>query len=426
MDVKIFQGKVMGEISAPPSKSFTHRAIILAGLARGNSIVDKILISDDTLTTIAALKHLGVKIRLSGHKLSICGTSGKLHINKKNNLINCNESGTALRLITAVATLADNEVIIDGNKNLRQRPISELVKALKLSGIGIEIHNNRELLPLRIMPGKLFGGDMDISGKNSSQFASALLLIAPFAVRGLFLTVNNLRSAPYIDITMDMMKRFGVLVEKRNNIFHIRSNQRYNCCNYQVEGDFSSASYFMAAAAVTCSKIAINNLNQKSIQGDKRFLDILKKMGSKVEKSSEKIIVQGKNLCAINVDMANYPDIVPTVCVLAAFAKGKSVIRNIAHLKWKESDRIKVLGKELGKMGVKITSKNDSMTINGGYVYGAIVETHHDHRIAMSLAIAALGAKGETVIRDAKVINKSYPDFFDDFRKIGAKIKVFI
>jgi 3-phosphoshikimate 1-carboxyvinyltransferase len=328
--------------------------------------------------------------------------------------------------MTAVSVLADNDVILDGTRQLKERPIAELIEALRDGGIEIETHNNHELLPLRIKPGKFSGGNMEISGKETSQFASSLLLIAPFAAKDLHLMVKNLKSAPYLDITIDLMKKFGVSVEKVGNTFRLKSGQQYKACYCPVEGDFSSASYFWAAGLITGSTIAVGNLNRKSVQGDRYILEILKKMGAKIEESRNKIIVEGGDLHAINIDMADYPDIVPTVSVLAAFARGRSVIRNIAHLRRKESDRIKALETELTKMGVKIVSTDDSMMIDGSRVHGAVVETHQDHRIAMSLAIAALGAYESTIIRQVEVVNKSYPDFFDDLKKIGAKLKVLI
>lgn len=407
MNALIYPSKLEGTISAPPSKSYTHRAIIIASLSCGKSTIRNPLLSDDTLCTIDACRKLGAKIKIKKNILEIEGMKGSLTKRDTPTEIFCGLSGTTLRLITAVAALSRSQVIIKGERQLHKRPIIELLQALKK--LGIKIESNK--LPIRLQGGSIKGGKITISGNISSQFVSALLLIAPFAKSDLTIQVENLHSAPYIDITIHLMKTFGISVQKKNNAYIVKSGQMYNGRIYNVEGDYSSASYFLAAATITQSRLKIENLNIDSVQGDKYILSIIKRMDSKL-------------LPNIDVDLGNHPDIVPTVSILAAFRKGTSVIRNIGHLRFKESNRIESLTQELKKMNITTASKNDSLIIEGGNPKGTIIETHNDHRIAMSFAIAGLAAEGKTVIKNAEVVNKSYPDFWKDIQKLGAKVKL--
>ena len=411
MKVKIKPSKVSGTISAPPSKSYTHRAIIIASLADGISVIKDPLISDDTIATVEACRKLGAKITIEKNNMTITGTGG--HFPKRKSKINifCGLSGTTMRLITSVACLSKNKVVIDGERRLRERPMKDLLLALNELGIDVESANRDFLLPIIIKGGILKGGEIKLSGNISSQFISALLLISPFAENDTTIIVKDLRSEPYVNITVDLMKTFGVMVENKGNSYKVKSGQKYSSRKYTVEGDYSSASYFFAAAAITHSKINFENLNPDSVQGDKYILEIIKIMNNN---SSRKI----------NLDLGNYPDIVPTAAVIAATRKGETVIGNIKHLRTKESDRIKSIEEGLQNMHIKTSSTEDSLTIIGGTLTTAVIDTYNDHRIAMSFAIAGLAAVGETVINTAEVVNKSYPGFWKDFKKIGANIEI--
>ncbi|MBI3379211.1 3-phosphoshikimate 1-carboxyvinyltransferase [Candidatus Gottesmanbacteria bacterium] len=411
MKVVIKPSKVSGTIVAPPSKSYTHRAIILAVLSAGNSLIKNALISNDTKATIEACKLLGAKIKRSGNNIEIEGTCGDFPKKKSPVTIDCHESGTTIRLMTGVATISSSKVVLTGDKRLMKRPIGELVRTLKSLGVNISASGNNQFSPVTIKGGSFKGGKINISGKMSSQFISALLLIAPFAKKDTVMIVEDLKSKPYVDITLDMMKTFGVEVEIDGNIYKVKAGQKYKAQKYTVEGDYSSASYFFAAAAITNSKITVKNLNPNSVQGDKYFLEVLKQMNT-------------KNLHGIDVNLENYPDIVPSVAIVAAKASGETRINNIKHLRTKESDRIQSVVSQLSKMRIKVKTTDDSMIISGGNLKGALIDTFNDHRIAMSMAIAGLAAKGETIINNAEVVNKSYPDFWKDLEKVGAKIKI--
>ncbi len=382
MDIKIYPSKVSGTVVAPPSKSITHRSVIAAALAEGTSVIKNVLLSDDTKYTINALQQLGVKIEQNQTTLTTHGTGGKLTAPKKPLYVG--NSGSTLRMITAVASIAKGETIITGVKRLQQRPMQDLLNALK----------------------QIKTGEITIDGSKSSQYISALLLIAPFAKESLIIIDGALRSKPYVLLTLDVMKSFGVSFHLRggNILTPLESNQKYKAREYTVEGDYSSASYFFAAAAVTGGKVTVSNLNKKSAQGDKNFLNLLQKIGS-------------------TIDMNDYPDIVQTLAIVAAFTKRETVIKNIGHLRDKETDRITATSNELQKMGIKVKTIKDTLIIQGGQPKGAVIDTYNDHRMAMAFAIAALNAKGETVIKNAEVVNKSYPNFWKDLKKIGVKIE---
>lgn len=411
MKILIHPSKLKGAINVPPSKSYTHRAIILASLASGNSTIKNALISEDTLTTVNACRLMGVKIELKDKNMEIAGTGGVFPQKKLPITIDCHESGTTIRLVTGVSALSQSKIILTGGRRLRTRPIGELVKVLKSMDIDIKATKNDQFPPVKVKGGNFSGGKITVSGDISSQFISALLLISPFAKNDVELAVLNLKSAPYVDITIDMMKTFGVKVQKQGNIYEVKAGQKYRALNYTVEGDYSSASYFFAANSVTSSNITVNNLNSLSVQGDKYFLEVLK------------MIIENK-LPQLDLDLGNYPDIVPTCAIAAATTSGQTVISNIKHLRTKESDRIMSVEKNLQRMGIKTRSTEDSLTIFGGSLSGAEIDTCNDHRIAMSFAVAGLAAHGETIIHNAEVVNKSYPNFWNDLKSVGANITI--
>ena len=421
MNVTIHPSTVSGTIIAPSSKSITHRAVILASLAKGISTVKNVLFSDDTNYTIKACEALGAKITKERTTLTIEGTGGKLHTPKEPLFLG--NSGSSLRMLTAVASLADGKTTLTGEERLYGRPMHDLVYALRTQGVSVATDNGSA--PVTVTGGGVAGGKVKIVANVSSQYVTALLFIAPFAKAPTEIIVKGMfRSTPYITITTDLMKRFGVAVKNDNfEVLHVPNEHTYKAIDYTVEGDFSSASYFLAAAAILGSKVCVTNLNTKSSQGDRFFLELLAKMGCKVIKKGDTVAVTGpKKLTAITVDMSDYPDIVQTLVVVAAYADGKTHITNIGHLVHKETDRIFDTAKELSRMGVNVHATKNTLTVEGGKPKGTTIDTHNDHRMAMSMAIAALGADGETVIQNAEVVNKSYPGFFDGLKRLGANI----
>ncbi len=425
MNIKIYPSKVHGTVTAPPSKSVTHRAIILAALARGTSVIKNALIADDTLHTIDALRAFGVAIEQKGNTLTITGTNGNLKAPKT--AIDLGNSGTTMRLLTAVSALAKGKTILTGSERLKERPMSDLLHTLRNLGISVVSINEDGCPPIEITGGEIKGGKVKITANLSSQFVSALLLISPFAENEMEIIVRGLlRSKPYINITIQLMERFGGRLHNDNHeVFIVPVNQHYTAQNYSVEGDYSSAGYFLAAAAVTGGNITVNNLNPHSVQGDKYFVEILKKMGCGVKRDKESVSVsQTNSLHGVSIDMADFPDIVQTVAAVAAYAEGETHITNIGHLTHKETDRIKDTANELVKIGSKTHYSKNSLTIVGSKPKGGVIDTHGDHRMAMSMAVAALGAKKPTIIKNADVVSKSYPHFFEDLKRIGVKMEV--
>lgn len=424
MNIVIKPSVIDGTISAPPSKSVTHRAIIIASLSSGISQINGILLAQDTLYTINACKQFGVEINQDGHNLVVKGREGILHAPAS--LIDLGNSGSSMRMLSAVATLAKGETTLTGSKRLCERPMKDLLDALNYLGIKAESLSGNNNPPIKIQGGELQGGKVLISGNVSSQYISSLLMVSPFAKKPLTIIVqDSLRSQPYVALTIDVMKRFGVSVENNDfKSFKIKAPQNYQAKNYKIEGDYSSASYLFAAAAISNGKVTVNNLNIESVQGDKYFLEILEKMGCKVIRNNDsiKVLRNGKQLNTIDIDMSNFPDLVPTLLVVAACAKGKTKISNISHLKHKESDRIQAPVMELRKMGIQVESDDSSITVIGGNAKGTVIDTHNDHRIAMAFSILGLVAKGATIIQNSEVVSKSYPNFFEDLKKIGGNI----
>ena len=280
--------------------------------------------------------------------------------------------------------------------------------------------------PVEIQGGGFNTSEVTIRGTVSSQHISALLMIAPYTREGLSIKVaDELLSRPYLDITLDIMRAFGVeAVNKGYKQFLVKGSQKYQARRYRIEGDYSSAAYFLAAGAIGGGPVTVKNLNNNSAQGDRYLLNILEKLGCSVEHQKQQVTIsRQKELSGITLDLGDYPDLVPTVAVVAAYASGKTKITNIGHLRFKESDRVKTTAAELAKMGIKADVTDEAMVVYGGKPKGAETEAHNDHRLAMSLAIAALFAEGDSIINGAEAVTKSYPKFFADLKRLGAKIE---
>lgn len=426
MKLRITPSPVTGEVAAPPSKSYTHRAVIAASLAAGESIIENPLLSDDTLYTVNACRTLGADIKLEGNRLKINGTGGKIKVAPARERIFTGNSGSTIRMIAPLAALSQTKIVLDGDSRLRQRPIGDLISALESLGASARSLEDNGCPPVEIQGGKLSGGEIATSGQISSQHVSALLMITPYTENGLKIRVTNeLRSRPYIDITLDVMQAFGIeAVNKDYKEFLVKGGQRYKAGRYRIEGDYSSAAYFLAAGAIGGSPVTVKNLKNNSAQGDRYLLNILSAMGCSVEQQKEAVTISRHNeLKGVTIDMGDYPDLVPTVAAVAAYARGQTEMTNIGHLKLKESDRLNDTAAELGKMGIKVEVTGDSMSIYGGRPRGAEFEAHNDHRLAMSLSIAALFAEGNSIISGAETVSKSYPGFFNDLAGLGAKIE---
>ena len=426
MKIKIKPGKVKGDVVAPPSKSYTHRALILGALAQGETTITNYLDADDTRYTTEALRILGTNIKVNGSTVKIEGRDGKFNVQPGHESIYVGNSGSTVRMVAPLAALTQGRVVFEGEPQLYQRPVSDLLIALKALGIKANSINRDGFPPIEIYGGTLYGGEVVVSGMITSQHVSGLLMVAPYARRNVRMKISGeLLSKPYVDVTIDAMRYFGGEVGNINyEHFVVTAGEKYLGRDYKIEGDYSSAAYFFAMGAIVKSPITVAGLNPRSVQGDRRFLDILIRMGCNVNYSKEGITVsRQKPLVGTIQDMGDYPDIVQPLAVVAAFASGKTLIKNIGHLIYKETDRINNTAMELRKIGVEVNVTENTMLITGGNVKGGEVESHNDHRLVMSLAVAALFANGDTVINGAETASKSYPNFFRDLAKIGASFQ---
>ena len=395
----------------PGSKSYTHRALIVSALADGESVLINALRSEDTDHTIHALKKFGVPIFWKGDRLHVQGKGGKLTALEERIFVG--DSGTSMRFLTALAALKKGRTLLDGSERMRKRPIAELLDGLVALGVNAHSKERNDHPPVVVESQGIKGGLVRINASKSSQFLSAILMVAPHASEDVRVEVTgHLASKYYIDITMDVMRAFRVEVKNGGyRSFFVQAGQRYTHKKYEIEGDASHASYFFEAAAVARGSVRVKNLRLPSVQGDVTFLDILERMGCEVIRGENWAEVHGKELQGIEVDMNATPDLVPTLAVTAAFARGMTVIRNIGHLRLKESDRIRALGRELSKMGIRIEEGEDSLRIEGGKAHGAEIETYNDHRLAMSFAVAGLAVPGVR-IKGEECVDKSFPDFW--------------
>ncbi len=406
--------RVEGKLEAPPSKSYTHRAFILALLATGKSRIVKPLLSEDTLATLNGVKAFGAGVERESEAVEIHGTAGNL---ASPEFIDCKNSGTTLRLLMGVAAL-NGTVVLTGDNSLRQRPVAPLAEALSELGVGVEYLGSEGKPPVKIRGANIKGGRVRIRGDVSSQFISSLLIISPYAEEGMEIEITSeVKSKPYIDITVEMMRSFGVEVEKHDyRLFRVKSSG-YSGREFKIEGDFSSISYFVALAAAK-GKVEISNLNKNSLQGDKKILEIVRNMGAEVSWGKNLTVEKGE-LQGISVDLSDTPDLLPTVAVLGALAQGKTEIYNVEHARFKESDRISTCVQEISKFGVKIEERRDGMVIEGrSKLKGADVNSHGDHRIAMALSVLALCSEGKTRINNADCVSISYPEFYSTLKRL--------
>jgi 3-phosphoshikimate 1-carboxyvinyltransferase len=403
-------------MTLPGSKSYTHRALIISALADGESVLINPLRSEDTEYTASGLQNLGITIFWGEGSLHVLAKRG-MSIGSDETIYTGN-SGTSMRFLTALAGLRKGRTLLDGSERMRRRPIEELLSGLKALGVRAYSKEKNGYPPVIIESQGLQGGIARIRGEESSQFLSALLMVAPYASGDVCVQVmGNLSSRPYVDITKDVMSAFGVEVKcDEYHAFFVKAGQRYVPQKYQIEGDASNASYFFSAAAITQGKVRVENLKSNSLQGDIRFLDILKRMGCGVAQGNGWAEVEGKELHGVEIDMNGMPDLVPTLAITSAFARGETIMRDIGHLRLKESDRIKALASELGKMGIRVEEGEDWLRIEGGMAHGAEIDPHNDHRLAMSFAIAGLAIPGIR-IQDEKCVNKSFPGFWERFQK---------
>ena len=388
-------------VQVPGSKSLTQRALVAAALAQDNSFISNALMAEDTLYLMEGLRVLGAQIVPVSGGLFVTGTAGKIADGDKE--ISLGNNGTALRFLTALVCLGKGKYILTGDKRLCERPIGALVGALEEMGVDISCRSNCP--PVVINANGLAGGKITLQNVESSQYVSALLLCAPYTKKGIDLNLlGNVASAPYIDLTIWIMQDFDArITQKEKNEYRVDGGKIYWGREYPVEGDASRASYFFLAAALLKKPIRVMGINRHSKQGDIRLLDIMEELGCKIKSQEDWVEVEGVNLAEGNFtfDLNDMPDMVPTLALLSVFRKGQTTIKNVAHLRIKESNRLAALVTELSRIGIDAREIPDGLIIRGGIPRPAKIETYNDHRIAMSFAISSLVVPG-TEISDKK------------------------
>jgi 3-phosphoshikimate 1-carboxyvinyltransferase len=401
-------------VTVPGSKSFTNRALLVAALAEGKSVLTGALFSDDTHYMSEALRRLGVAISSDARvrRFEVAGNGGRIPVDRATLYIG--NAGTAARSLVSYVALGHGTFVIDGDEPMRRtRPISDLLDALRKLGVDARSQAANGCLPVVINARGVAGGRTQLDASKSSQFLTSLMLAAPYMERGLTIEMLKPFKTAYIDITMAVMRAFGIAVENdRYRTFHVAGGQRYQPRVYAIEPDASSASYLFAAAALTGGRVRVEGITSASAQGDVRFVDVLEAMGCTVRRDPGGIEVTGPaELRGIDIDMQAMSDTFLTLAAIAPFASSPVSIRNIEHTRWQETDRIKAVATELGKLGVTVAEQRDGLTISPSRVRPAAVDTYRDHRMAMSFALLGLRVPGIHV-NDPGCVAKTFPEYF--------------
>ncbi len=415
-----------GEIEAPSSKSYTHRLLSVALLADGKSTIRKPLLSLDTRATMEAVETLGGQVQYEENSVIISGTGGKIRPRK--NKIDVRNSGTTLRLMTAISALSSERVLLTGDESILKRPMGPLISSLVDLGADAEARGRNGRPPV-VVGGGLEGGETTITGKISSQFVSALLIATPYSEVGADIEVEDeLKSKPYVLMTLRALELVGADIEIVSSLmnYSIPGKQIFKPFEFTVPGDFSSAAFLLGAGALAGKEVVVKNLDPKDAQGDKKIIQLLEDFGADLEVKGKEIKVSGKQqLQGIEADCLNTPDLVPVLAVLGSVAEGRTRLYNISHLRYKEVDRLSVLTSELKKLGAEIEESEDELKIRGSpSLRGGTVDSYGDHRMAMAFAIAGLSADKTVKIKGAENIGISYPGFVKDMQGLGAKMSV--
>lgn len=407
-----------GEVTVPPSKSDVHRAIICAALSKGISKISPVALSNDIKATIGCIEALGANTHLENNTLTVDGTG---IFSNKTATLDCCESGSTLRFFIPVAALGGVNTRFIGSGRLPQRPIGIFTEALPKAGVQCKTEGG---LPLEIS-GTLQSGDFKIPGNVSSQFITGLLFALPLLENDSNIVLTSpLESVGYINMTIYTMSKFGVEVEKTDFGWHIRGGQSYKPCEYTTDGDWSQAAFFMVSGAVNGS-ITVNGVNRDSAQGDKKIAELLSQFGAQVVQTDTSVTVKSGRMNAITIDASQIPDLVPVLAVCASFAEGTTKIVNAQRLRIKESDRLKSTANLINSLGGSVKELSDGLEITGiNKLSGGIADGCNDHRIVMSAAVCAAGLDGTIECSDALAINKSYPEFFNDYNSIGGRADV--
>ena len=427
MKIKIRPGKLNGTIEIPPSKSYSHRAVIAAALAENGkkSKINNLKFSVDITTTTDIMENWGAEIERFESALEIIGNGGK--VAPRDKYVQCNESGSTIRFLIPVGITSENELVFDGKGKLVDRPLDSYYKIFKEQGLKYETIGGK--LPLTVN-GKLKSGNYEIDGNISSQFITGLLYALPLLEGDSKLIINkNLESKGYVDLTLEILKLAGIEIKNNDyKSFEIKGNQTYKPFNYTVEGDYSQVAFWIVAGIISANRdneVKCLHVNKNSLQGDREIIEIVTRMGANLEIFDDYVIVKPSKTKGTVIDISQCPDIGPVLTVLSALSEGETRIINGERLRIKESDRITSIKTELNKLGANVAEEGDSLIIQGveGFRGGVTVNAWNDHRIAMSLAVASTRCEKEIILEEAESVRKSYPHFWDDFVKMGGEIE---
>jgi len=428
----VTRGPLAGRVDVPGSKSITNRALLLAALADGQSRLSGGLESDDTVVMRTALEAMGIGLELETSEAGRAGgdpaeawlvTGRGGHFRAPGHALDCGNSGTTVRFLTAALTLADDPIVVDGNARMRERPISDLVTSLRALGAELTIEGAADCPPIRVHGGGLPGGAALIDGSRSSQYVSAILQAAPYARQDVELAFKDgiIVSRPYIDLTLEVMRAFGASAEwTEDDRLRVQAGQTYTARDYTIEPDASSAAYPFCAAAIAGGRVSVSGIPEASLQADFKILGLLERMGCRVEREGDTVTVIGSEapLRSLGeIDMNDFPDAALAYAVVALFADGPTTITNVANLRIKETDRLAALETELRKLGARAETGPDWLRIVPGPMRGAEIETYDDHRMAMSFALAGLRVPG-VVILDPSCVSKTWPRYFEAFEAL--------
>ncbi len=418
MRASIYKSELRGRVRVPSSKSYTIRGLMCAALAKGESEIIHPLTSDDTEATINVLGKVGIRVHQEGDLWQVIGGD----FCEPDADLFCGESATTLRFMTAICSLIPGKCRLTSAPSLSKRPIKPLLQALRQ--LGVDCAYRDEDSSVVVEGGRLKGGTVELPGDISSQFVSALLFISPFAEESVIIKLTTpLESKSYVLMTLECLQRFGVKVEASEGFREFEVlRQAYEPAKYEVEGDWSSASYLLALGAV-CGEVEVENLNPKSWQGDKTILDFLGDMGAWVRVNESSVVVQKSRLKAIRADLSDCIDLLPTMAVLAAVASGVSEFIGIDRARIKESNRVFALREGLERMGIKVGEERNKLTVTGSMPKGSVIDSKGDHRIAMAFSILG-SVVGETIIDSAECVSKTFPEFWDILKSMGGKVKI--
>lgn len=424
--IKIEPATLQGQIRIPPSKSISHRAVICAGLAAGTSRIENLIFSEDITATLNGMSMLGTKVvraeTAAEGEPSAVEIAGTPDLLLSGDIIDCQESGSTLRFLIPLAMKTGRKVSFTGRGKLVERPLDVYYQMFEEQGL--TYHTIGGFLPLTV-EGSLQAGIYQVKGNVSSQFITGLMFLLPLLTADSKIVITtDLESKGYVDLTMDVQKKFGIEIENKDyREFAVKGGQKYQSCRYRVEGDYSQAAFWLVAGALG-GKTDLLDLNPASLQGDRVILDIAQGMGVDFQKHSNGVLVLPASTRGTVIDAGQCPDLVPVLTVLAALSKGTTRIINAARLRIKESDRLKTISSELNKLGANVQELDEGLLIEGvESLHGGTVDSWNDHRIAMALAVASIRSTGPVILTGADAVKKSYPHFWSDFAKLGGKIQ---